>query len=67
LPPVIAYGQRQVARQALGLIEPSTGLMGYAAGYREGTRLEKIAILPPWLAFQCLFAVTFAIAQRLAR
>jgi hypothetical protein len=39
----------------------------YAVGYREGTRLEKIAIFPPWLAFQCLFAVTFAMAQRLAR
>jgi hypothetical protein len=39
----------------------------YAAGYREGTRLEQIAILPAWLAFQGLFALTFAIAQRMAR
>jgi hypothetical protein len=39
----------------------------YAAGYREGTRLERIAILPPWLVFQGLFAVTFALAQKLAR
>ena len=39
----------------------------YAAGYREGTRVERIAILPPWLVFQALFAVTFALAQKLAR
>lgn len=39
----------------------------YAAGYREGTAVERIAILPCLLVFQGLFAVSFAVAQRLGR
>lgn len=39
----------------------------YAAGYREGTTLERIAILPCWVVCQGLFAVAFTVAQRLAR
>jgi hypothetical protein len=39
----------------------------YAAGYREGTALERIAILPCLVFFQGLFAASFAVAKRLAR
>jgi len=38
----------------------------YAAGFREGTALERLAIFPCWLVFRGLFVVTFAVAQRLA-
>ncbi len=38
----------------------------YAAGYREGTTLERIAIFPCWVLVQGLFAGTFAIAQKRA-
>lgn len=37
----------------------------YAAGFREGTPLERIAIFPCWLVFRGLFMATFAVAQRL--
>ena len=39
----------------------------YAAGYREATALERIAIFPCLVLFQGLFAISFAVAQKLAR
>ncbi len=38
----------------------------YARGYREGTRLEQIAIFPRWLVFRLLFIAAFALAQWMA-
>jgi hypothetical protein len=37
----------------------------YAVGYREGTRIERIANFPPWLIFRFLFRATFAVAQKI--
>lgn len=36
----------------------------YAAGYREGTPVERIAIFPCWLVFRLLFVVAFTLAQK---
>lgn len=37
----------------------------YAAGYREGTSIERVAIFPCWLVFRALFVAAFAFAQKI--
>jgi hypothetical protein len=39
----------------------------YAAGYREGTPVERIAIFPQWLVFRLLFVAAFTFAQKTTR
>lgn len=37
----------------------------YAAGYREGTAIERVAIFPCWLVFRALFIACFALALKI--
>jgi hypothetical protein len=50
------------------MLWPTTHLLGrvqawLAAGFREGTILERLLIFPAWLVFRVLFVALFAVCE----